>query len=138
MKESQTTFIELLGSLPKDDPDYALFSKFLSHINATIANEGTHGVMVYREGFTDVYSGEYYMSENGGRIFQGMRKIVDGKPEQVRPALIGEMAILLGSGVTELKPPKGWQIIDDSDIQNRYNIGNPPFWKAVAIKYIGI
>lgn len=137
--EVQDSFLELtLKDLDKNDPDYALMKKILDKIHVSLKNPGVDGVGIFRESFNDVFSGGYYVSESGSGIFQNMVKIVEGVPVPIRPALIGEIALIRGSGATELVAPQGWRIIADTLVQSRYNIGTSPNWEVAAIEYIGV
>lgn len=139
IKSQQDSYLDItLKELDKEDPDYKLLKKLSDHMHVSLANKGAEGIGIFRESFTDVYVGGYYVSESGSGLFQGLRKIVEGVPQEIRPTLVGEIVILRGNGVTELVPPKGWKIINDSDIQSKYNVGTSPNWKVAAIEYIGV
>lgn len=138
-RERQDSFIELtLTDVDKDDVDYKILQKLANSIHISLVNKGAEGVGIFRESFSDIYTGGYYVKENGSGTFQGLFKVDEGVPISIRPALVGEIALLRGSGTLALIPPKGWQIISDIDIQSRYNIGASPNWKVVAIEYIGV
>lgn len=135
----QDSFIQItLKDVDKNDCDYKILQKFLDNIHVTLVNPGADGVGIFRESFTDIYTGGYYVKESGSGQFQGLVKITEGVPVSIRPTLLGEIALIRGTGATELIPPKGWRIIADNEVQNRYNIGTSPNWKVAAIEYIGV
>jgi len=137
--EVQDSFIQLtFKDLDKTDCDYKILRKFLDKIHVTLLNSGVDGVGIFRESFTDIYTGGYYIKESGSGVFQGLFKVVEGVPVAIKPSFQGEITLIRGSGSTELIPPPGWIIIADSDIQSRYNIGTSPNWKVAAIEYIGV
>lgn len=139
IKEVQNTFLEItFKEIDREDPDFKLFKKISDYIHVSLVNPGAEGVGIFRESFTDVYTGGYFVKETGSGVFQGLFKIVEGVPIEIRPSLTNEVVIVKGSGITPLTPPKGWKIIDDTDIQSKYNIGTSPNWKVAAIEYIGV
>ena len=139
--EANDSFIRVsLKEIEKTDPFYETLQKLVNHIQISVVNVGAaeSGIAVVREDFLDAFVGTYAIREDGSGKTIGLFKNVDGILRPIRFPLPGEIALLRGGEVAELVPPAGWRIVEDEDIQRRYNIGASPNWKVAAIEYIGI
>lgn len=116
-----------------------LLQKFANHVKLEVVLDAMPGaVQVTREGFVEEFFGKYAIKETGSGLLVGLFKSVGGVMKPISPGIINEIRILQGQKGIEMIPPKGWEIIDDVDIQARYNVGMSPNFVAVAIRYIGI
>lgn len=138
--ETNDSFVEVsLKEVDKTDPFYDYLQKVADHINITLKNPGAaSGISVIRDNFTDTFVGPYAIKENGSGITQGLFKDVGGVLVQIALPLLGEIKIIKSGGIGPAVAPDGWQIVQDAQIQSRYNVGTAPNWKAFAIEYIGI
>lgn len=138
--DTNDSFIETsIKEIDKTDPFYDTLQKVADHLQLTLKNPGAaSGISVIRDNFTDTFVGPYAIKESGSGETQGLFKDVEGILVQVTLPLLGEIKIIKGSGIGPFKAPPGWQIVQDIQIQSRYNVGTAPNWKAAAVEYIGI
>lgn len=143
-KEPQPNFQESILQLTvkeiyRDRKGFDILQKLANHLKIEVDSNKLSGVVqITREGFLDEFFGRYAVKETGSGQMIGLVKSVSGVMKFISPGLPNEIRILVGQKGVEMVPPKGWEIIDDVDIQNRYNIGNSPNWLTAAIRYVGI
>lgn len=139
--ESNDSFIRLsLKEISPDDAFYPTLQKILDHVQISFVNLGAseNGIAIVREEFLDAFVGSYALKETGSGLTVGLFKNVEGVLVPISFALPGEIRLLQGGEVGELIPPRGWEIVQDEEIQHRFNLGTSPNWKVAAIRYIGI
>lgn len=139
--EANDSFIRLsLKEISTDDEFYTVLEKIVNHLQISFVNLGAseNGISITREEFLDSFVGTYTIKETGSGLTVGLFKNVEGVLIPVSFVLPGEIRLLQGGETGELIPPKGWEIVDDEEIQHRYNIGTSPNWKVAAIRYTGI
>lgn len=138
--DSNDSFIQLsLKELSEDDPCADILQKLVDSLQVSLLNPGAAaGVSICNESFLDSFVGSYCIREDGSGNTIGLFKRINNQLRQIALPLRGEIKIIKGSGIGPVTVPIGWQLITDSEIQSKYNIGTSPNWKAAAIEYIGI
>lgn len=139
--ESNDTFVELIIKDPNslsNDPYADVVQAVVDRVQLKTSNLGEGVVRVCRGDYTDVFVGPYCIREDASGNTIGLFKLVDDRLEQIGLAFKNEFRLITGSGVDAPSVPKGWELVTDSQIVNKYNIGTPPNWIVAAIKYVGI
>ena len=65
MSSNQDSYLEItIKDVDKDDKDYDLVTKVAEHLHVSLVNKGAEGVGIFRESFSDIFTGGYYVKEN--------------------------------------------------------------------------
>lgn len=131
--------IRIDEKLSKDDCDYDLLMKLADLLHVSAKNDGSSAaITVCVEGQEDLEVGEYCILQDGRGNDLGLFKNVDNNLEPVRFGLPKEIVLLRGDGISSLKIPEGWRLVEDDSIQSQYNVGTSPNWEVAAIEYVGL
>lgn len=136
--KNNDTFIQVtLKESSEDDCLNDILNGVVDRLQFSLVTPGSPGIAICRGDVTDTFVEDYCIRENGSGTTVGLFKRINGRLEQVKLAIPGELALIQGSGLSKIDVPVGWTLVEDENLQQKYNIGSSPNWEVALIKYIG-